>query len=80
MSNTWKLEQARANLSELVERAIRGETQLITKHGQAAVYVIAAKHAPSPDNPSLWDIFSQAPRIEEDWLERDTSSARDIDL
>jgi antitoxin Phd len=86
MPTTWKLEQARAHFSELVERAQRGETQLVTKHGQPAVYIIAAHHLNSDPNglagkQTLWDVLKSAPRSEEDDLfERDLSIAREIDL
>jgi antitoxin Phd len=80
MANTWKLEQARAHFSELVERAQNGETQLVTKHGQPAVYIISAKHITFDTNESMWDILQRAPRIEEDLFERDSSPARDIDF
>ena len=31
-------------------------------------------------NGSLWDVFKDAPRIENDLFERDTSPARDIEF
>jgi antitoxin Phd len=85
MPTTWKLEQARAHFSELVERAQRGETQLVTKHGQPAVYIIAAHHLNSDPNglagrQTLWDVLKSAPRSDEDLFERDSSMAREIDL
>jgi prevent-host-death family protein len=83
MPTTWKLEQARAHFSELVERAQNGETQLVTKHGQPAVYIIAAhqlKYAKIAGAQSLWDVLKTAPRSFEDLFERDSSPAREIDL
>jgi prevent-host-death family protein len=83
MPTTWKLEQARAHFSELVERAQNGETQLVTKHGQPAVYIIAAhqlKHSKPAGTQSLWDVLKTAPRSIEDLFERDSSPAREIDL
>ncbi len=83
MPTTWKLEQARAHFSELVERAQNGETQLVTKHGQPAVYIIAAhqlKHSKIAGTQSLWDVLKTAPRSIEDLFERDSSPAREIDL
>jgi antitoxin Phd len=81
MATTWKLEQARTNFSELVERAQRGETQLVTKHGHPAVYIIAAHPIKiHSDATSLWDVLKPAPRFEEDIFEPDPSPAPDIDL
>jgi antitoxin Phd len=39
----WSLQDAKNRLSELVARAERGEPQLVTKHGRAAVYVVDAR-------------------------------------
>ncbi len=81
MATTWKLEQARANFSELVERAQRGETQLVTKHGHPAVYIIAARELNmTAGTTSLWDVLKTAPRCEEDMFERDSRAAPEIDL
>ncbi len=83
MPTTWKLEQARAHFSELVERAQNGETQLVTKHGQPAVYIIAAhqlKNVKPAGTKSLWDVLKTAPRSNENLFERDSSPAREIDL
>src|SRR5438067_1839199 len=37
--NSWKLQQAKAQFSELVRRAGAGEPQLVTVHGKEAVVV-----------------------------------------
>jgi prevent-host-death family protein len=39
-SNVWKLQDAKARLSELVRRARAGEPQQVTVHGEAAVVVV----------------------------------------
>ncbi len=80
MANPWKLEQARANFSELVEKAIQGETQLVTRHGHPAVYIISAKHKTMDGKKTLFDVLQLAPKIEEDWLERDKRPAREIEF
>jgi prevent-host-death family protein len=38
-SNTWKMQDAKARLSELVRRAREGEPQHVTMHGKQAVVV-----------------------------------------
>ena len=40
MDKTWQLQEAKSHLSEVVERAKTGETQIITKHGAKTVVVI----------------------------------------
>lgn len=80
MATPWRLEQARAHFSELVDKAIEGETQLVTRHGHPAVYIIAAKHQTKTGEKTLLDVLQLAPKIEEDWLERDKRPAREIDF
>ncbi len=80
MPNTWKLEQARAKFSELVDQALKGETQLVTRHGHPAVYIIPARHQMRSNTKTLLDVLNKAPRIEDDWLEQDKRPARDFEL
>ena len=39
VSNTWKLQDAKAQFSELVRRARAGEPQQVTVHGKQAVVI-----------------------------------------
>lgn len=43
MHQRWQLQQAKAKLSEVVERAISDGPQIITRHGKDAVVVVAAE-------------------------------------
>ena len=43
MTKRWKLEDAKAKFSSLVEQAMRGEPQLVTKRGQDAVMVVSVE-------------------------------------
>ena len=38
----WTVAEAKAKLSEVIERAMSGEPQTITRHGKTAVVVVAA--------------------------------------
>jgi prevent-host-death family protein len=38
----WTVAQAKAKLSEVIERAMSGTPQTITRHGKSAVVVVAA--------------------------------------
>jgi prevent-host-death family protein len=40
---SWKVAEAKAHLSELIDRALHEGAQEITRHGRRAVIVIAAK-------------------------------------
>ncbi|MDQ3397401.1 MAG: type II toxin-antitoxin system prevent-host-death family antitoxin, partial [Deinococcota bacterium] len=37
----WQLQEAKARFSEVVERALEGEAQVVTRRGEKAVAVIA---------------------------------------
>ena len=42
-ANTWKLQDAKAQFSEVVRRARSGKPQIVTVHGEEAVIVSSAK-------------------------------------
>jgi prevent-host-death family protein len=42
-TNTWKLQDAKAQFSEVVRLARAGKPQLVTVHGEPAVTITAAK-------------------------------------
>jgi len=39
--DTWKLQDAKARFSEVVDRALRDGPQIVTRHGENAVVVVA---------------------------------------
>ena len=43
MTNTWKLQDAKARFSELVRRARAGKPQQVTIHGREAVMIVIAE-------------------------------------
>lgn len=61
----WKLEDAKARFSELVQLARTENPQLITVRGEEAVVVLSAqlfaKVLPWLSQPSLHGLFSQSP-------------------
>jgi len=40
MERTWQLQEAKARFSEVVERALQGEPQVVTRRGKKAVVVL----------------------------------------
>jgi prevent-host-death family protein len=40
MAKTWQLQEAKARFSKLVEEALKGEPQLVTRWGRKAVVVL----------------------------------------
>lgn len=41
MKTSWQLQEAKAKFSEVVERALEGQPQVVTKRGENAVVVIS---------------------------------------
>ncbi len=89
----WQLQTAKAQLSELVEAAIRGEPQRITRRGKDAVMVlseksyVALKNSAKSDAPSFIAHLLAMPRAphvratrEEPAESRAKLSLRDISL
>src|SRR4051794_22503964 len=52
-TNTWKLQDAKAQFSEVVRRARGGEPQMVTVHGKEAVVVF---------DPERFEIRPKAPK------------------
>lgn len=42
-NKTWQLQNAKKSFSKVVEKAMSGKPQLVTKNGKPAVYVISAE-------------------------------------
>jgi prevent-host-death family protein len=66
----WQLQEAKAKFSEVVERALKGEKQLVTKRGEKAVIVMAYEDYEKleAEDQTLWEVFKTAPRMEEEDL------------
>ena len=84
MSNTWKLEDAKARFSEVVRRAHRDGPQRVTVRGKAAVVIIDAESfdelvPPTPDALPFVEFMEGlgAPDID---LEREPDRGRDVEL
>jgi prevent-host-death family protein len=65
MHQRWQLQQAKAKLSEVVERAISDGPQIITRHGKDAVIVVSAEQfgAGKKNRDSLVDFFRKSPLV-----------------
>ena len=59
MLRTWPLPEARARFSELVERALPGEPQLVTRRGRRAVVVLDSEtyRRLTRQGRSLWEVL-----------------------
>lgn len=79
----WQLQQAKAQLSEVVKMALEIEPQQITLHGKPAVVVIAQAeyNRLTQSREGLVDLMRRSPFVGVKLdLERDKSLTRDIKL
>jgi prevent-host-death family protein len=82
-AKAWTLADAKAHLSEVVESALTKGPQVITRHGQKAVVVVAAEEweRKTKRQGSLADFFAASPLRESGLeIERPQDRPRDIDL
>lgn len=77
-NNSWQLQQAKGRLSEVVDRALAGEVQVVTRHGKKAVVVLSYDQYEklSGGEGSLLDILERAPSFEGLDFSRDRRPAR----
>ena len=63
MKNTWQFQEAKNRLSEVVENALTHGHQIITRRGEPAVVVVAAKEFKQIKKPkeSLSQFFAKSP-------------------
>jgi prevent-host-death family protein len=59
----WTVAEAKAKLSEVIERAMSGQPQTITRHGKTAVVVVAADtwKRQTARKGNLADFFASSP-------------------
>ena len=81
----WPLQDAEDRFGALVDAALAGEPQRVTRRGQPAVVVLAADEyerlcrLEKPDAPSLGELLLEIPQDDEEF-ERLPLSARPLDL
>ena len=62
--DSWKLQDAKARFSEVVERALHDGPQVVTRHGQNAVVIVAYRDfvAAEPEQ-DFKDFLMSIPRV-----------------
>jgi prevent-host-death family protein len=76
-----QLKDAKANLSLVVDEAIRGKPAIITRHGERqAVVVSYAEWERLSHVPTFGRLLMAAPLLADDLPSRDKSALRDTDL
>ena len=79
----WSVAEAKARLSEVIERAQAGAPQLITKNGRKTVFVVSAEDWEKARKPkqSFYEFLRASPLVGVELdIERDKSGPRDIEL
>jgi antitoxin Phd len=81
VKNTWQLQEAKNQLSTVVENALTRGPQTITRHGTPAVVVVAAKefHQQRSQRKSIVELFEPARGLDLG-VKRDKSPARDVNV
>jgi antitoxin Phd len=82
-SSSWPLATAKARLTQLVDAALAGTPQIITRHGEDVVIVIATKQYAKAigQRSTIAEFFARSPLAGVDLdIERNSSTARPVDL
>lgn len=78
----WQVQEAKARLSEVIERAQSDGPQFITRHGTERAVVLSIKDYRALTAPKL-DFVSyllSGPKVEDFEIERDKDTGREVDL
>ncbi len=78
----WQIQQAKARLSEVIERACREGPQTITRHGaeRAVVLSIDDYRALLAQRPDFKAYLLGGPKVDDFMIERDRDAGRPVDL
>jgi prevent-host-death family protein len=82
-NDSWPLAKAKAHLTQLVDAALAGTPQVITRHGEDVAIVLATKQYAEivARQSSIVEFFTQSPLAGLDLeIERNRSGSRTIDL
>jgi prevent-host-death family protein len=78
----WQVQEAKARLSEVIERARIDGPQIITRHGTERAVVLSIEDYRSMTAPKM-DFVSyllSGPKVDNFEIERDKDTGRDVDL
>lgn len=70
MARQWQLQEAKARFSQVVEGALAGEVQVVTRRGRRAVAIIPYEEYERLQGgaKTAWDVFQSAPRLTDEDL------------
>lgn len=81
MKTIWQLQSAKSHFSEVIERASRGEAQIVTKHGKRTAVILSYSDylELSQKKSSLLELLRTEPYYDIEF-ERSKDTGRDIDF
>lgn len=83
MNTSWKLQDAKAKFSQVVENALKVGPQYVTRRGKDAVVILSVKEyqkITSP-KPTLKDFLLNCPKMDDGFeFERQKDYPRDIEF
>lgn len=79
---TWQVQDAKARLGDVIERARTEGPQTITRHGKERAVVLSIEdyRALSRHRPDFKAYLLGGPKVEDFSVERDRDVGRDVDL
>jgi antitoxin Phd len=77
--DTWKLQDAKARFSELVERALKRGPQVVTRHGKNVVVILPYEQFAEGAGADFKEFLLSAP-LEKLDLVRQVHMPREVDL
>ena len=79
---TWQVQNAKARLSEVIERACTEGPQMITRHGaeRAVVLSIEDYRALAAHKPNFRAYLLGGPKVDDFSIERDGDTGRPVEL
>jgi len=83
MAKVWQLQEAKNKFSEVVNEALSGGPQVVTRHGEKVVVILSTEEylRLKQTKTTLSEFFRQSPLVGVDLdLERDRSYPRDVGL
>jgi antitoxin Phd len=78
----WQVQEAKSRLSEVIEEALNGGPQIITRHGaeRAVVLSIEDFRALTAHKPGLKEFLLGGPKVDDFEIEPDRDTGREIAL
>lgn len=83
MNTSWKLQDAKAKFSQVVDDALKVGPQYVTRRGQEAVVVLSAKEYKkiTSQKPSLKQFLLTCPKIDSDFeFERQKDYSKGVEF